>query len=158
MSKIKIALVGLGNCSSALVQGIHYYRNKNEDDAIGLMHWEIGGYHPGDIEVVAAFDIDKRKVGRDVNEAVFAPPNCARVFYPQLPAGGVKVLMGRILDGYSEHMGKYEEDYTFLPADLPQPDRDSVVGALKQSRAEVLLNYLPAGSEEAARFYAECAL
>ncbi len=158
MSNIKIALVGLGNCSSALVQGIHYYKKKNEDEAIGLMHWDIGGYHPGDIEVVAAFDIDKRKVGRDVNEAVFALPNCARVFYPELPASGVKVLMGRILDGYSEHMGNYEEDYTFVPADHPQPNQDSVVKALKQSGAEVLLNYLPAGSEEAARFYAECAL
>ena len=71
--KIKIAIIGVGNCASSLVQGIYYYRNKSREDAVGLMHWEIGGYAPGDIEVVAAFDVDKRKVGQDVNTAVFAP-------------------------------------------------------------------------------------
>ena len=74
MSPIKIAIAGVGNCASSLVQGIYYYRDKKPEDAIGLMHWNIGGYQPGDIEVVAAFDIDKRKVGKDVTEAIFAPP------------------------------------------------------------------------------------
>jgi myo-inositol-1-phosphate synthase len=158
MSKIKIAIVGVGNCAGALLQGIHYYRDKNEEEAIGLMHWNIGGYRPFDIEVAAAFDIDKRKVGRDVSEAVFSAPNCARVFYPDLPACGVTVQMGRILDGVSEHMLGFEDDYTFVPSDSPEPEKDDIVQALRASGAEVMLNYLPAGSEEAARFYADCAL
>jgi myo-inositol-1-phosphate synthase len=80
MDKIRIAIVGVGNCASSLVQGIAYYRGKSLHDAIGLMHWEIGGYRPQDIEVVAAFDIDVRKVGKDVSEAIFEPPNCTTVF------------------------------------------------------------------------------
>jgi myo-inositol-1-phosphate synthase len=122
------------------------------------MHWEIGGYTPGDIEVVAAFDIDKRKVGRDVNEAIFSVPNCTTVFCDQLPASGVTVRMGRIADGIADHMKEYEDRYTFLPADLPEPSFEDVVGILKESKAEILLNYMPVGSEKAARFYAECAL
>jgi len=158
MSKIKIAIVGVGNCAGALMQGIHYYRNKKEEEAIGLMHWDIGGYRPFDIEVAAAFDIDKRKVGRDVSEAVFSAPNCARIFYPDLPATGVVVKMGRILDGVSEHMLGFEDDYTFVPSDSPEPDHNDIVQVLRASGAEIMLNYLPAGSEEAARFYADCAL
>ena len=99
MKKIRIAVVGVGNCASSLIQGIEYYRHKKPREAIGLMHWEIGGYTPSDIEVVAAFDIDKRKVGRDVNEAIFAKPNCTAVFCPTCPKTGVKVRMGRVLDG-----------------------------------------------------------
>ena len=98
MNKIKIAIVGIGNCTSSLVQGLHYYRDKQEHDAIGLMHWNLGGYEPGDIEVVAAFDVDKRKVGVDVNRAIFAKPNCTTVFCEDLPDCGVKVSMGRVLD------------------------------------------------------------
>jgi myo-inositol-1-phosphate synthase len=158
MSKIKIAIVGVGNCAGALLQGIHYYSNKKEEEAIGLMHWVIGGFRPFDIEVAAAFDIDKRKVGRDVSEAVFSAPNCARIFYPDLPAAGVTVKMGRILDGVSEHMLGFEDDYTFVPSDNPEPDKDDIVQTLRSSGAEIMLNYLPAGSEEAARFYADCAL
>ena len=158
MGKIKIAIAGLGNCASSLVQGIHYYRDKGPDDAIGLMHWEIGGYTPGDIEVVAAFDIDKRKVGKDVNEAIFSDPNCTTVFCDQLPASGVNVQMGRIADGIADHMKEYEDRYTYLPADLPEPSFEDVVRVLKESRADILLNYMPVGSEKAARFYAECAL
>lgn len=85
MDKIKIAIVGVGNCASSLIQGIYYYRNKDARDSIGLMHWDIGGYRPGDIEVVAAFDVDKRKVGKDVSEAIFAPPTARRysvMIYP----------------------------------------------------------------------------
>ena len=158
MGKIKIALAGVGNCASSLIQGIHYYSDKNSADAIGLMHWDIGIYEPGDIEVVAAFDIDKRKVGRDVHDAVFAGPNCTTIFYPELPASGVTVRMGRILDGVSGHMKEYEERYTFCPADVPESDKGAVVAALIEGGTQILLNYMPVGSEEATRFYAECAL
>ena len=78
MEKIRIGIVGIGNCASALIQGIEYYRHRSEDEAIGFMHWDIGGYKPGDIEVVAAFDIDRRKVGKDISEAIFNKPNCTK--------------------------------------------------------------------------------
>jgi len=158
LNPIKIAIVGVGNCASSLIQGIHYYRDKAPEDAIGLMHWQVGGYAPGDIEVVAAFDIDVRKVGQDVHEAIFAQPNCTTVFQPDLPASGVKVSMGAVLDGYSEHMADHAQERSFVKADAADADMDSIVQTLKDSGAEVLLNYLPVGSEEATRFYAECAL
>jgi len=159
MSNIKVAIVGVGNCASSLVQGIHYYRDEDRlEAAVGLMHREIGGYRPGDIQVVAAFDIDRRKVGRDVAEAVFAPPNCTAVFCADIPATGVEVRMGRILDGCSEHMADYPDARTFLPADAAEPDAVDVVREMKRSGAEIVLNYLPVGSEEATRFYAGCAL
>lgn len=155
---IKIAIVGIGNCASSLIQGIHYYRDKNAEDVIGLMHWEIDGYKPGDIEVVAAYDVDKRKVGKDVYEAVFAEPNCTKAIYPDLPQSGVIVRMGRILDGVAGHMKNYDDKFTFVPADKPETTKQEVIKVLKESGAEILLNYLPVGSEEATRFYAECAL
>ena len=158
MSTIKIAIVGVGNCASSLIQGIYYYRDKGSEDATGLMHWDIGGYKPYDIEVVAAFDIDHRKVGKDVAEAIFERPNCAKVFASDIPKSGVTVRMGRILDGFSEHMENYDQKYTFVPADEPEPDLKKIVRILKESGAEILLNYLPVGSEQATRFYAECAL
>ncbi len=158
MKKIKIAVVGVGNCASSLIQGLYYYRDKSPEEAIGLMNWEIGGYRPYDIEVVAAFDIDERKVGKDVNEAVFSLPNCTAIFCKDLPVSGVKVSMGKLLDGFSEHMKEYEAKYTFVPANLPEPEIDDVVRILKNSGAEVMMNYLPVGSEEATKFYAECAL
>jgi len=158
MQKVKIAIAGLGNCASSLIQGIHYYGNKDPQDTIGLMHWEIGGYRPGDIEVVAAFDIDQRKVGKDVNEAVFSAPNCTKVFCPDLPASGVTVKMGRILDGISDHMKDFDVHRTFAAAKDPEAAPDDVVQALKESEAEILLNYMPVGSEKATRFYADCAL
>ncbi len=158
MSKIKVAIVGVGNCASALIQGIHYYRDINEQEAIGLLHWDIGGYQPFDIQVSAAFDIDERKVGRDINQAVFAPPNCAVTFYPDLPPSGTAVKMGRVLDGFSEHMLDYEDEYTFVKSSAPESSKEEVVQELRESGAEIMLNYLPAGSEQATRFYAECAL
>lgn len=150
--KIRIAIIGVGNCASSLVQGIHYYRDRDSSDAIGLMHWDIGGYAPGDIEVVAAFDIDRRKLGRDVAEAIFAPPNCTTVFCADVPPSGSVVRMGRVLDGYSEHMADYPDARTFLVADAPQPDQAEVVRVLREARADMVLNYLPVGSEEATRF------
>ena len=158
MPAVRIAIAGVGNCASSLVQGIHYFRDKTRDEAIGLMHWDLGGFKPGDIQVVAAFDIDERKVGKDLSEAVFAEPNCTQQLCPDLPAFGVSVQMGRILDGVAEHMQEYEDKYTFLPANTPQPDQQKVVDILKETEAEILLNYMPVGSEEATQFYATCAL
>jgi myo-inositol-1-phosphate synthase len=158
VSKIKIAIIGVGNCASSLLQGIHYYRDKTPQDAIGLMNWEIGGYTPGDIEVVAAFDVDQRKVGKDVNEAIFAKPNCTTVFCTGLPRSGVNVNMGKILDGFSDHMKEYADKQTFILAQETEPTEKTVVQKLKDSGAEILLNYLPVGSEEATQFYANCAL
>ena len=158
MEKIKIAIAGVGNCASSLLQGIEYYKGKNREDAIGLMHWDIGGYRPHDIEVVAAFDIDKRKVGKDVSEAVFSPPNCTTVFCGSLPKTNIIVQMGRVLDGVSEHMKNYDQKRTFVISDEKEPTKEEVIGTLKESGAEMLLNYLPVGSDKAVKFYAECAL
>lgn len=158
MPDIKIAIAGVGNCVSSLVQGTAYYRNRKPEEAIGLMHWDIGGYKPADIRVVAAFDIDSRKVGKTVNEAIFASPNCTAEFCKDIPENDTVVQMGRVLDGFSEHMKNYEESYTFLPAAEKEPEKADIVRVLKESGAEILMNYLPVGSEEATRFYAECAL
>ncbi|MFC1535156.1 inositol-3-phosphate synthase, partial [Thermodesulfobacteriota bacterium] len=158
MGKIKIAVVGIGNCASSLIQGINYYKDKEEKDAIGLMHFDMNGYRPGDIAVVAAFDIDRRKVGHDVHEAIFADPNCTTVFCSDLPPSGILVRMGNILDGVADHMKDYPEKNVFAPSGEPEPTLDEIVNVLKESGAEILLNYLPVGSENAARFYAECAL
>lgn len=155
MKKIKIAIIGVGNCASSLTQGFYYYRDKNPEDIIGLMHWDIGGYRPGDIEVVAAIDIDKRKVGKDVSEAIFAKPNCTTVFYKDIPKMGVNVVMGKVLDGVAPHMKEYPDDRTFMVSDKKESD---IVAVLKQSGAEIALNYIPVGSEEAVRFYANCCL
>ena len=159
MSKIRIAIAGVGNCASALVQGIHYYTPERCGEGVnGLMHVEMGGDHPSDIEIVAAFDIDARKVGKDVHEAIFAPPNCTTIFHATLPPSGVNVRMGKILDGVSEHMSHYDDKRTFVVADVAEPTKADIVQELKRSAAEVLVNYMPVGSEEAANFYAECAL
>jgi myo-inositol-1-phosphate synthase len=158
MGGIKVAIVGVGNCASSLVQGIEYYKGKDAIDAVGLMHWDIGGYRPFDIEVVAAFDIDRRKVGKDISDAVFALPNCTHVFCRDLPLKGVTVKMGKVMDGFSGHMKGYADKYTFVLSDEPEPTREEVVKAFKKSGADMLLNYLPVGSEEATRFYAECAI
>ena len=158
MDKIKIGIVGIGNCASSLLQGIEYYRNKDSKEAIGLMHWDIGGYKPYGIEVVAAFDIDKRKVGKDVSEAIFELPNCTTVFCDNVPKTNVKVRMGKILDGFSNHMKDYDEKYTFVLSDEKEASKEDVINVLKESGAEILLSYPPVGSEEGTRFYAECAL
>jgi myo-inositol-1-phosphate synthase len=103
MKSIRIGIIGVGNCASSLIQGIHYYRENSREEASGLLHWAICGYKPYDIEVVAALDIDKRKVGKELTEASFAKPNCTRVFSRNVPPMGVQVRMGRILDGFPEH-------------------------------------------------------
>jgi myo-inositol-1-phosphate synthase len=154
---INLAIVGVGNCASSLVQGIAHY-GSGANDMTGLMHWELAGYRPSDIRVVAAWDIDTRKVGRDVAEAIFAKPNCTATFCADVPATGTEVRMGRMLDGVAEHMADYVDERTFVAADAPEPDRDDVVTALREAQADVLINYLPVGSQAATEFYAECAL
>jgi myo-inositol-1-phosphate synthase len=155
---INIAIIGVGNCASSLVQGIAHYQNGGANEQIGLMHWDLGGYRPKDIRVVAAWDVDRRKIGKDVAEAIFEKPNCTAIFCDHVPLSGVTVEMGRILDGYSEHMAEWPDDRTFLLADGPQPDKGDVVRRLRETETHVLLNYLPVGSQEATEFYAECAL
>lgn len=158
MPKIKIAITGLGNCASSLIQGIYYYKNKSENEIIGLMHHSLGGYFPQDIEVVAAFDIDKRKVGKDVSEAIFSLPNCTTIFQREIPKLNVKVKMGKILDSFASHLESYPEDERFVLAKESEATKEGIVKILKESKAEILVNYLPVGSEQAVKFYAECAL
>ena len=155
MDNIRVAIAGIGNCASSLIQGIEYYRTRNTSQGQGLMHESIGGWHASDVEVVAAFDIDRRKVGRPLEEAVFTEPNCARVFQSVLPPSGVVVGMGPVLDGVAEHMARYGEDEAFRPADEPPVD---VAAALRSAGAEVLICYLPVGSELAVRHYAQACL
>jgi myo-inositol-1-phosphate synthase len=156
--QINIAIAGVGNCASSLVQGISYYQNGGANEQIGLMHWDLGGYRPKHLKVVAAWDVDQRKVGQDVAEAIFAPPNNTAVFCDHVRQTGAKVLMGRRLDGVAPHMADYHPDRTFVVADAPEPSQDDVVRTLRETNAHVLMNYLPVGSQEASEFYAECAL
>jgi len=157
MTSINIAVVGVGNCASSLVQGLSHYRD-GANDTIGLMHWDLGGYRPSDIKVVAAWDVDTRKVGKDVAEAIFAKPNCTAIFCETIETTGATVRMGKILDGVAEHMSDYQDDRTFMLADAPEPTKEEVVAALRESNTDVLMNYLPVGSQKASEFYAECAL
>ncbi|MBB4153239.1 myo-inositol-1-phosphate synthase [Sphingomonas jinjuensis] len=157
MKSINVAIVGIGNCASSLVQGLEHYR-EGANDLVGLMHWEVGGYRPSDIKIVAAWDVDKRKVGSDVAEAIFAKPNCTAVFAPNVQPTGTVVRMGAVFDGVADHMSDYKDDRTFIVADAAEPSKDDVVRELRESGADVLMNYLPVGSQEATEFYAECAL
>lgn len=145
----------MGNCASSLIQGIEYYKHVDEKECIGLMHYDICGYRASDIEVVAAFDIDARKVGKDVSEAIFAPPNCTKVICSDVPHKGVEVKMGPVLDGVAPHMVNYPDDKRFVVADAAPCD---VRSELLASGADVLVNYMPVGSEQAVRFYAQAAL
>ncbi|HOI59862.1 MAG TPA: inositol-3-phosphate synthase [Candidatus Pacearchaeota archaeon] len=155
--KIKVAIAGLGNCASSLIQGLEYYKNVDNDDELvpGLMHNIIGDYKISDIEVVAVFDIDKRKVGKDFAEAIFEKPNNTTVFCPNVPKSGVIVKMGPVLDGVAEHMSEYTEEERFVIADEKPCN---VVEELKKSGAEMLINYMPVGSQKATEFYAEACL
>ncbi|WP_242141002.1 inositol-3-phosphate synthase [Sphingomonas sp. TREG-RG-20F-R18-01] len=157
MTSINVAVIGIGNCASSLVQGLSYYR-EGTNETIGLMHHDLGGYRPSDIRVVAAWDVDRRKVGKDVAEAIFAKPNCTTVFCASIEPTGTTVRMGKVLDGVAEHMADYADDRTFLLADAPEPTKEEVVAALRSSKTDVLMNYLPVGSQAASEFYAECAL
>jgi myo-inositol-1-phosphate synthase len=155
--KIKVAVAGVGNCFSSLYQGIEYYKDfdENTEGSIpGVMFPRIGGYHPADIQIVAAFDVDRRKVGRPVGEAIFAKPNCARVFCPEVPDGPT-VLMGPVFDGVSQHMLDQPEKYGFR---LSNEEPVDVVQVLRDSGADILLNYMPVGSQIATEFYADACI
>jgi myo-inositol-1-phosphate synthase len=154
---INVAVVGIGNCASSLAQGIEHYR-LGANDTIGLMHYELGGYVPSDIHLVAGWDIDTRKVGQDIADAVFAKPNCTTVFCDTITPTGAVVKMGRKLDGVADHMADYPDDRTFVVADSPEATEEEVIATLRETKADVLMNYLPVGSQKATEFYAECAL
>jgi len=148
--KIKVAIIGVGNSASALVQGVYYYKDADENQFIpGLMHVKLGGYHVSDIEFVAAFDIDKNKVGKDLSEAIFAPPNCTLKF-ADVPKLGVEVLRGMTHDSLGKYLSQIIEKH-------PSPTVD-VADVLKSSGAEIVINYLPVGSESATKWYVEQAL
>lgn len=153
-SKIKVAIVGVGNCASSLVQGVYFYR-AHPKEKVGLMHQELGGYLASDIEFVAAFDVDARKVGKNLSEAIFAKPNSTLIFYQKVPPQNVTVKKGPKLDGVSSHMKGYSKDRLFQYSNKKPVD---VVKELKASGAEILLNYLPVGSEKASRYYANACL
>jgi len=155
--EIRVAVAGIGNCASSLIQGLYYYRDINSNDNLvpGLMHNVLAGYRISDIKIVTAFDIDKRKVGRDVSEAIFAHPNCTKVFCRDIPRMGTKVKMGPVLDGVAPHMEEYPEDKRFLPSGQKPVD---IVKELKRSGAQILINYCPVGSQKATEYYANCAL
>lgn len=147
---LRVGIVGVGNCASSFVQGLTYYRDANSNEPVpGLMNVELGGYHVGDIEVASAFDINAAKVGKDVSEAIFASPNNTERFARPDPTG-VRVSRGPTFDG----VGKYMRD------EIPESDApvDDVVDILRRSKTDVLVSYLPVGSQQATEFYAEQAL
>ena len=147
MGNINIAIIGVGNCVSSLLQGVHYYKKTKENEFVpGLMHVNLGGYHISDINFVAAFDIDKGKVGKDLAEAIFAPPNNTFKF-TEVPATGVKVQRGMTHDGLGKYLSEIIEKAPGQTADI--------VKILKETQTHVVLNYLPVGSEEATKWYVE---
>jgi len=147
LGNINVAIIGVGNCASSLVQGVHYYSEAAENELIpGLMHVNLGGYHIRDIKFVAAFDIDRKKVGKDLGEAIYTPPNNTFKFC-QVPATGVKVSRGMTHDG----LGKYLSE---IITKAPGPT-DDIVSILKETETDVVVNYLPVGSEEATKWYIE---
>ncbi|MBW2992628.1 inositol-3-phosphate synthase [Candidatus Woesearchaeota archaeon] len=157
--KIKIAIAGVGNCASSLVQGFSYYKDVKENDELipGLMHNVMGGYGLGDIEPVAAFDIDERKVNKPLEEAIFAKPNCTLEFQREIYNGlgkDLPVLRGPTFDGLVEKMKDFGEKFFIESSEKPV----DVTQELKNSGAEILINYLPVGSEQATRHYADCCL
>jgi len=147
LAKIRVAIAGVGNCASALVQGLHYYSKRGPDE--GLTYWDVGGYTPKDIEFVAAFDVNSKKVGKDLSQAILQPPNNT-VKITDVPKLDVRVKKGPVLDG----IGKYLKEVVSVSG---QPEED-VVKELKETGAEILVNYLPVGSTRASGAYAEAAL
>ncbi len=150
MGKVRVAIVGVGNCASSLVQGVEYYKNAKDKDTIpGLMHANLGGYKIKDIEFSAAFDIDKNKVGKDLSEAIFTKPNNT-VKFSDVPESGVEVQRGMTHDGLGKYLSKIIEK-------APGPTVD-VAEVLKETKTDVVINYLPVGSEFATKWYVEMAL
>jgi myo-inositol-1-phosphate synthase len=150
MGAVKVAIVGVGNCAASLVQGVHYYRDADETTSVpGLMHVRFGEYHVSDVEFVAAFDVDAKKVGQDLSAAIVASENNT-IKICDVPPLGVTVQRGHTLDGLGKYYRETIEESTDEPVD--------VVAALRESGADVLICYLPVGSEDAAKFYARCAI
>src|SRR3954470_20293133 len=148
--KVRGAIVGVGNCASSLVQGVEYYKNASETDAVpGLMHVNLGGYHIREIEFVAAIDIDAEKVGKDLSEAIFSGQNNT-IKFSDVPKTGIKVARGMTHDGLGKYLSQVIEKAPGQTADIVQ--------LLKDSKADVLVSYLPVGSEEATKWYVEQAL
>ena len=153
MPEIRVALVGVGNSASALIQGTQYYKDAKENTTVpGLMHVNYGGYHISDIRFVAAFEVNKDKIGKDLSEAIFTKPNCC-VKFADVPDLCVKVSPAPILDGVAPHMRQ-----TFNVYDDSCYEKENVVKVLRETKAQVLVNYLPVGSRDATRFYAQCAM
>jgi myo-inositol-1-phosphate synthase len=149
-SKVRVAIAGVGNCASSLIQGVHYYQDAQPTDHVpGLMHVDLGGYHVSDLEFVAAFDVDAEKVGKDLGEAIFSGQNNTYRF-SAVPFLGVTVQRGPTLDGLGKYLRQVVTESDAAPVDVAQ--------VLKDTRADVLINYLPVGSEQGARYYAEQAL
>jgi myo-inositol-1-phosphate synthase len=147
LGKVNVAIIGVGNCASSLVQGVHYYKKARDNEFVpGLMHVNLGGYHIGDINFVAAFDIDKNKVGKDIAQAIYTPPNNTFKFC-EVPATGVKVQRGMTHDGLGQYLSQIIEK-------APGPTAD-IVKILKDTKTDVVINYLPVGSEEATKWYVE---
>jgi myo-inositol-1-phosphate synthase len=158
MAKIRVAIVGVGNCASSILQGLEYYKHAPADHqqkAVGLMHYNLGGYLPADIEVACAFDIDARKVGRPLEDACFALPNNTLTIWRDLPDYDVKVEMGEILDGIAPHMSSYPAERSFIEA---KDDPVNIEQRLRETGAEVMLCYLPVGSQKAVERYARACL
>ena len=155
MKKVKLAVVGVGNCASSLIQGIEYYKHHHNEHSDGIMQPQINGWRPQDIEIVAAFDVDKRKIGLPIEKAIFVEPNCTTVFQKFIPVNGARVKMGQLLDGVADHMAEYPESQSFRVA---QEDSVNIVEELKNCSAEVLVCYLPVGSQKAVEFYANACL
>ena len=150
MSKVKVAIVGLGNCANSLIQGVEYYKNADDnDDVPGLMHVKLGDYHIKDIEFVAAFDVDGKKVGLDIADAIWASENNT-IKFAEVKSLGVKVSRGHTLDGLGRYYRENIQESEEKPVDI--------VKVLKETGADVLICYLPVGSEEAAKYYAQCAI
>lgn len=164
-NNINIAIVGIGNCTSSLLQGIEYYKNitDNKKTIAGLMNPVVGGYKISDIKIVLAYDIDKRKVLLPLNKAVFQLPNCTKTFYPNLALDSNDdnypiVKMGKILDGFSPHLNDYDEKYRTVVSNEKEPSKEDIIRELKETKTDVLLNYCPVGSTLATEFYSECCL
>jgi myo-inositol-1-phosphate synthase len=153
MPEIRVALIGVGNSASALIQGTQYYKDAKPDTTVpGLMHVNFGGYHIKDIHFASAFEVNKDKIGKDLSEAIFTKPNCVTKF-ADVPHLGVKVSPAPILDGVAPHMRE-----TFNVYDDSNTTKDSVVKILKETNTQILVNYLPVGSHDAVRYYAQCAI
>ncbi len=152
MPEIRVAIIGVGNSASALIQGTQYYKDAKENETVpGLMHVNYGGYHIRDLRFVAAFEVNKEKIGKDLSEAIWIKPNCC-VKFADVPNLGVKVSPAPILDGVAPHMREVFNVYD------DSATKESVVQILKDAKAEILVNYLPVGSHDAVRFYAQCAI